>query len=155
MDISQQVIEELTKDCKTQEDFNELFRALKKRGLEAALAGELTDHLGYDKHIRHRECRSNSRNGYSKKQVTTAHGPLELEVLRDRMGEFEPQLMGRYLTRFDGVDDKIIALYARGLSVQDIQSELAELYGDAISTTLISNVTAAVLDDVRIWQSCP
>lgn len=155
MEISQSLIEELTKDCKTQEDFNDLFRALKKRGLEAALNGELTDHLGYDKHARHTTRRANSRNGYSQKQVTTSHGLLDIEIPRDREGEFAPQIIERYQTRFDGIDDKITALYSRGLSVRDIQAELSELYGNAVSTTLISNVTAAVLEDVRAWQSRP
>ena len=155
MELRDDLVHELTKDCKTQEDFNDLFRALKKRGLEAALAGELTDHLGYDKHQRASARKSNSRNGYSKKQVTTSQGPLELQIPRDREGDFEPQLIERYQTRFDGIDDKITALYARGMSVRDIQAELSELYGDAVSTTLISHVTNAVIDDVKAWQSRP
>ena len=155
MKISDDLVKELTKDCKTQDDFNELFKALKKRGLEAALSGELTDHLGYDRHERNGTRRSNNRNGYSKKQVTTSHGALDLAIPRDRDGSFEPRLIERYQTRFDGIDEKITALYARGLSVRDIQAELSELYGDAISTTLISHVTNAVMDDVKAWQSRP
>jgi transposase-like protein len=155
MEISDDLVLELTKDCKTQDDFNDLFRALKKRGLEAALSGELTDHLGYGKHKRGSERRSNTRNGFSKKTVTTSHGPLDLEIPRDRDGHFEPQLIERYQTRFDGIDEKIVSLYARGLSVRDIQAELSELYGDAVSTTLISNITNAVIDDVKAWQSRP
>lgn len=153
MDISDDLVLALTKDCKTQEDFSELFRALKKRGLEAALAGELTDHLGFEKHSRSKAPKSNSRNGYSKKTVHSSHGSLDLSIPRDRQGDFSPQLIERYQTRFDGIDEKIIALYARGLSVRDIQSELSELYGDAVSATLISNVTNAVIDDVKAWQS--
>lgn len=155
MELREDLVKELTKDCKTQEDFNELFKALKKRGLEAALAGELTDHLGYDKHGRSLSGKSNSRNGYSKKRVTTSQGELELDIPRDREGDFEPQLIKRYQTRFDGIDDKILSLYARGMSVRDIQSELSELYGDAVSTTLVSHVTNAVMDDVKAWQSRP
>ncbi len=155
MELKEELVKELTKDCKTQEDFNELFKALKKRGLEAALAGELTDHLGYDKHGRSLNSKTNSRNGYSKKRVTTSQGELELDIPRDREGDFEPQLIKRYQTRFDGIDDKILSLYARGMSVRDIQSELSELYGDAVSTTLVSHVTNAVMDDVKAWQSRP
>ena len=155
MEISDTVLHELTKNCKTQEDFTELFRALKKRGLEAALAGELTDHLGYDKHSRDTKRKPNNRNGYSKKNMRTAHGKFDINIPRDRDGSFEPQLIERYQTRFDGIDEKITALYARGLSVRDIQSELSELYGDAVSPTLISNVTNAVYDDVKAWQSRP
>jgi len=155
MELKEELVKELTKDCKTQEDFNELFRALKKRGLEAALAGELTDHLGYDKHGRSLSDKTNSRNGYSKKRVTTSQGELELDIPRDREGDFEPRLIKQYQTRFDGIDDKILSLYARGMSVRDIQSELSELYGDAVSTTLVSHVTNAVMDDVKAWQSRP
>ena len=147
------LIVELTKNCKTQEDFNDLFRSLKKRGLEAALSGELTEHLGYDKHSRSTARKGNSRNGYSKKTVTAAQGKLELEIPRDREGEFEPQLVERHQTRFDGIDEKITSLYARGLSVRDIQEELSDIYGDGVSATLISNVTNAVIDDVKAWQS--
>lgn len=149
MEILEDLVHELTKNCKTQEDFNDLFRALKKRGLEVALSGELTTHLGYDKHDRSTVRRINSRNGDSKKTVTTSHGPLELDIPRDREGDFEPQLIERHQTRFDGVDEKITALYARGLSVRDIQAELSELYRDAVSPTLISNVTNAVMEEVQ------
>jgi len=78
---------------------------------------------------------------------------IKLSIPRDRQGDVEPQLIERYPTRFDGIDEKIILLYARGLSVRDIQAELSELYGDAVSSTLISHVTHAVLDDVKAWQS--
>ena len=149
------LIDELTKDCKTQDDFNELFKAMKKRGLEAALRGELTDHLGYGKHERAVTRKANTRNGYSKKSVVTGQGPLELAIPRDRQGGFEPQLVARYQTRFDGIDDKILSLYGRGLSVRDIQAELSEIYGDGVSASLISQVTDAVIDDVRAWQSRP
>jgi len=155
MELDETLVHELTKGCKTQEDFNDLFRALKKRGLEAALTGELTAHLGYDKHERGQGRRTNSRNGLSKKTLHTSQGSLDLAIPRDREGEFEPELVKRYQTRFDGIDEKILSLYARGLSVRDIQSELSEIYGDAVSTSLISNVTNAVLDDVKAWQSRP
>jgi len=155
MEISDKLIHELTKDCKTQEDFTDLFRALKKRGLEAALSGELTDHLGFEKHSRSSTRKPNSRNGYSKKTVRSSHGPLDLDIPRDRLGEFEPQIIQRHQTSFDGIDEKIISLYARGLSVRDIQEELSDLYGDAVSPTLISNVTNSVIDDVKAWQARP
>jgi transposase-like protein len=155
MKIQDEVIDRLFKDCRTQGDMDEVFKAIRKRGLEAALRGELTAHLGYEKHDRSIERKPNSRNGYSKKQVLTNAGKLELSIPRDRGGEFEPQLLSRYQTRFDGIDDKIISLYARGLSVRDIQAELSELYGDAVSNSLISTVTDSVLDDVLAWQCRP
>jgi putative transposase len=148
-----ELVEQVVKNCKTQEDFTQLFKSLKQRGLEAALTGELTDHLGYEKHARLEERKSNARNGYSKKTIQVNEGTLELSVPRDRQGTFEPQLIPKHQTRFDGIDEKIISLYARGLSTRDIQQELEGIYGTAVSATLISNVTDSVLQDVRAWQS--
>lgn len=155
MEISEDLVAELTKDCKTQDDFNNLFRELKKRGLEAALRGELTDHLGYEKHERSSKRKENTRNGYSTKHVTTSNGVVDIDVPRDRRGDFSPQIIERYQTRFDGIDQKILHLYARGLSVRDIQAELSDLYGDAVSPALISSVTDAVMEDVKAWQARP
>lgn len=150
-----ELAQEIAKTCKTEGDFTEFFKQLKRRGLEAALSGELTNHLGYDKHARADERKSNSRNGYSKKTIQVNEGEMEIAVPRDRMGTFEPQIIPKYATRFDGLDEKIISLYARGLSTRDIQSELEEIYGTTISPTLISSVTDAVLSDVRAWQARP
>lgn len=129
-----------------------VFKELQKRLLQSALEGELTDHLGYEKHERS-ENSSNARNGYSNKTIKGMHGEIEIQVPRDRVGSFEPQIVSKRQTRFDGFDDKIIALYARGLSVDDIQHQLQELYGVEVSSSLISTVTASVLDDVKAWQS--
>ena len=148
-----ELAQELAKSCKTQADFNEFFKQLKRRGLEAVLAGELTTHLGYDKHVRTDEPKKNTRNGYSAKTVQTAQGDLTLSIPRDRDSSFEPQIIEKHQLRFDGIDEKIISFYARGLSTRDIQSELEEIYGTTISATLISNVTDAVLADVRAWQN--
>jgi len=145
----------IAKTCKTQEDFTEFFKQLKRRGLEAALSGELTHHLGYDKHAKADERKNNSRNGYSKKTIQVNEGEMEISIPRDRTGTFEPQIIPKYATRFDGLDEKIISFYARGLSTRDIQSELEEIYGTTISPTLISSVTDAVLSDVRSWQARP
>lgn len=144
-------VAELVKQCKTQDDFATFFKELRKRGLEAALKGELTAHLGYDKHERSET--NNARNGYRSKKLNTSQGELEVDIPRDRLSTFEPQIIPNYQTRFDDIDKKIISLYASGLSTRDIQRELEELYGDAVSATLISNVTEAVLADVRAWQS--
>ena len=117
MEIRDELVLELTKGCKIQEDFNDLFRALKKRGLEAALSGELTDHLGFDKHARAQERKTNSRNGYSKKTVQSANGSLELDIPRDRQGDFEPQIISRYQTRFDGCSGQVkVDSFVRGFS---------------------------------------
>ncbi len=130
--------------------FQELFR----RTLQSALDGELTHHLGYEKHSRF-PAGENKRNGYSSKQIKSSKGELEVKVPRDRKGEFEPELLPKHQKRFEEFDEKIIALYARGLSTRDIQDQLKEMYGVDVSPTLISTVTASVLEEVKSWQSRP
>lgn len=156
-DVLQSLAEGIVKEYKTKEAlFGEsgFVKELQKRLYEAALNGELTDHLGYEKHAKS-TMQSNSRNGYGTKTLKGEHGDVELQVPRDREGSFEPQLISKRQTRFDGFDDKIISMYARGLSTQDIQAQLQELYGVEVSSSLISNVTDNVIDDVRAWQSRP
>lgn len=123
-----------------------LFRRLKKALIERALGAELTDHLGYERGDPAGRGSGNSRNGVSAKTLLTEDGEVQIEVPRDRAGTFEPQLIGKGQTRFDGFDDKIISLYARGMTVREIQGHLAELYGTEVSPDLISKVTDAVLD---------
>ncbi|HWA92064.1 MAG TPA: IS256 family transposase, partial [Rhizomicrobium sp.] len=132
-----------------------LFVRLKKALIERALSAELTDHLGYEKGDPSGRGSGNSRNGTSGKTVLTEDGEVEIAVPRDRAGSFEPQLIAKGQTRFDGFDDKIISLYARGMTVREIQGHLAELYGTEVSPDLISKVTDAVLDEVRDWQGRP
>ncbi len=123
--------------------------------VEKALAAELTHHLGYAKHAVEGRGSGNSRNGASKKTLKTDHGPVTIDVPRDRSGTFEPQLVKRHDTHFDGFDDKIISMYARGMTVRDIQQHLAEIYGTSVSADLISSVTDAVLDELVAWQARP
>jgi len=123
--------------------------------MERALEGEMDDHLGYQKHDSSGRGSGNSRNGKSKKTVVGKRGPMEIEVPRDRDSSFEPQLVKKRQTRIDGLDEKIISLYARGMSTREIQAELKSLYGADISAQLVSNVTAAVIETVREWQSRP
>ena len=132
-----------------------VLKGLTKRLVERALEGELTSHLGYEKHAVEGRGSGNSRNGVSPKNVLTGSGELELEVPRDRNGEFDPQLVKKGQRRLPGFDDKVIALYARGLTTREIQGHLLDLYDVEVSPTLISNVTYAVLEDVRAWQSRP
>lgn len=156
-DSVQLLAERIVEEYKTKEAlFGEtgFIKDLQKRLYEAALNGELTDHLGYDKHAK-QSIQTNARNGYTPKVVQGEHGTVEIEVPRDRDASFEPQLIGKRQRRFDGLDDKIISLYARGLSTQDIQAQLEDLYGVDVSSSLISTVTDSVLDDVRAWQSRP
>ena len=132
-----------------------LFRELKKALMERALGGELTHHLGYEKGDPGGRGSGNSRNGHSSKTVLTEEGELDLSIPRDRAGTFEPQLVPKGVTRLDGFDDKIISLYARGLTVREIQGHLKELYGTEVSPDLISRVTDAVLEEVKDWQGRP
>jgi putative transposase len=132
-----------------------LFKQLKKALIERALGGELTEHLGYEKGDPAGRGSGNNRNGVSSKTVLTGEGELEIEVPRDRAGSFEPQLIPKGQTRFDGFDDKILSLYARGMTVREIQGHLTELYAIDVSPDLISRVTDAVLDEVREWQNRP
>src|SRR5215470_10314422 len=156
--IRDEVIEELLQGYRSPEDLlgeEGLFKKLKKRLLERALGAELTEHLGYEKGDPAGRGSGNSRNGSSSKSVLTEDGEIEISVPRDRAGSFEPQLIAKGQTRFDGFDDKILSLYARGMTVREIQGHLLELYGTEVSPDLISRVTDAVLDEVREWQYRP
>lgn len=132
-----------------------LLDQLKKRLIEKALDGELDEHLGYPKHLPIEASSGNSRNGHGKKTIIVDNDQLAINPPRDRNGSFEPQLIPKRQTRFKGFDDKILAMYARGMSVRDMQTMLLELYQVEVSEALISSVTDAVLDDVRAWQSRP
>lgn len=132
-----------------------LLSHLTKRLMERALEGELTDHLGYAKHSPQGRNGGNSRNGHTRKRVKTGTHEIEIEVPRDREGTFEPQLIGKHERRLPGFDEKVIALYARGMTTREIQGHLRDLYQVEVSPTLISSVTDAVLEDAKAWQSRP
>ena len=134
---------------------NGLLKQLTKAILERALAAELTAHLGYDKHAVVGHNSGNSRNGASQKRLKGNFGTVEIEVPRDRAGSFEPQLVAKGQTRWHGFDDKILSLYARGMTTREIQGHLEEMYQVEVSPTLISTVTDAVLDEVKAWQARP
>ncbi|MDP0133840.1 transposase, partial [Glaesserella parasuis] len=127
---------EFAKNLKTPEDLNQFSRMLKKITVEAALNGELTDRLGYEKHQPRKG--KNARNGYTSKTVICDEGEIEIETPRDRDGTFEPQLIKKNQTRITGMDEQIIALYAKGLSNQEIVEMFKELYDADVSTSLIS-----------------
>ena len=139
----------------TPEELDGVVRRFKKAIIERALGGELTHHLGYAVGGTKPEDTTNHRNGTSGKTVLTDDGPLALAVPRDRDGSFEPRLISKHERRFTGFDDKIIALYARGLTVREIQAFLAEMYAVAVSPDLISRVTDAVVTEVTAWQARP
>jgi putative transposase len=132
-----------------------LLKQLTKSLLERAMNAELTHHLGYEKHEPEGRGSGNSRNGQSRKKVQGDFGEVEIAVPRDRNSSFEPKILPKHERRFAGFDDKILSLYARGLTTRDIQSHLEEMYGVEVSPSLISEVTDAVMDEVRSWQSRP
>lgn len=128
-----------------------LIKQLSKCILERALEAEMQAHLGYDRY--ERNASENARNGSFKKNLTTENGQLELEVPRDRKGNFEPVIVKKKQSRIEGLDDKVISLYAKGMSLSDIKIQMQELYGTEISESLISRITDDVIDEVKLWQS--
>jgi len=158
MAITPEILKELMKGYEKPEDLmgkDGLLKQLTKALVESALGAELTNHLGYEKGDRAGKQSSNVRNGGSKKTLLGESGPLEIEVPRDREGSFEPQMIRKGQRRFDGFDQKILAMYARGMTVRDIQAFLKEQYGADVSPDLISDVTDAVLEEVKAWQERP
>ena len=154
--INDDVLDELLKGCERPEDLlgdGGLMKELKKALMQRMLGAELTEHLGYEHGAEASPVQSNRRNGVSRKTVKSEDGAFEIEVPRDRDGSFEPRLIAKGQTRIDGLDEKIIAMYARGMSVRDIRGHLEELYGLEVSPDLISRVTDAVLDEVKEWRS--
>lgn len=137
------------------EELDAAVRRFKKAIVERALGGELTHHLGYPPGGAKPEAVSNHRNGTSPKTVLTDDGPLAIEVPRDRQGTFEPRLIPKHARRFAGFDDKILALYARGMTVREIQAFLAEMYAIEVSPDLISSVTDSVMAEATAWQQRP
>lgn len=130
-----------------------LFHRLKGALMERMLEAEMTEHLGFERNAgRHT---GNSRNGHSIKTVKTESGPVEIRVPRDRAGTFEPQLVSKHQRRLEGFDEKVLALYASGMSTREIQSHLEELYGTEVSPDLISRVTESVMSEARAWQARP
>lgn len=151
-----ELIDEILKDYKGPEEIigeNGLLGELTKRLLERAMAAEMTDHVGYEKHDRAGRNSGNSRNGKSSKTLKGTFGTLPIEVPRDRNGTFEPQIIGKHQTHWTGFDEKIISLYARGLSTREIQQHIEEIYKVEVSPALISNVTEEVIEDARAWQN--
>jgi len=151
------MLDELIKGKKPDEILGKdgVLKELTKRLVERALEGEMTHHLGYEKHAPDGRNSGNSRNGKSSKSVKGDSGELDISVPRDREGNFEPELVKKGQRRLPGFDDKVLALYARGMTTREIQGHLHELYGVEVSPTLISRVTDTVLEDVRAWQGRP
>ena len=148
-------LQELARGVKSERDLAALTKDLLKITVEASLNAEMDAHLGYTKHSPDGYGSGNSRNGYGTKKLKSGHGIIEIETPRDRNGSFEPQFVAKNQTRLTHFDDKILTLYAKGMSTRDIVETFRELYGADISPTLVSNVTEAVLGKVIEWQSRP
>ncbi|MCK4621081.1 MAG: IS256 family transposase [Desulfuromonadales bacterium] len=158
MAIPDDLLDVLMKDYKNPEDLigeTGLLKQLTKQLLERAMTAEMTEHLGYEKNAPAGKKTSNSRNGSYPKRIKGEFGNLDIAVPRDRDSSFEPVILPKGQSRFTGFDDKIIALYARGMTTRDIQAHLEEIYGVEISPTLVSQVTKAVAEDVEQWQNRP
>ena len=156
--IRRELLDELLAGYSKPEDLTGpegLLKQLTGALVERALEAELSDHLGYDQHAVEGRGSGNSRNGSGAKTLQTEQGPVPIEVPRDRNGTFEPQLVKKHQRRFTGFDDKILGMYARGMSTRDIQAQLSELYGTDISPDLVSSVTDAVVAEVQAWQARP
>jgi putative transposase len=158
MAIDLELIDKLLGDHKKPEDIigeNGLLKQLTKALLERAMQAEMTEHLGYGKHDVAGHNSGNSRNGKTTKTLKGDFGEMPLDTPRDRSGSFEPKMIAKGQTRFTGFDDKILSMYARGMSTREIQGHLEEIYGVEVSPTLISNVTDAVKEEVTAWQNRP
>ena len=157
-EVPEELLSGLLANYKKPEDLigeNGLLKQLTKLLVERALDAELTEHLGHERHESVANTAGNTRNGKSKKTLKGEFGELPIEVPRDRHGSFEPQLIPKHQTRWTGFDDKIISLYARGMTVREIGAHLQEMYGTEVSPSLISSVTDAVSEEVKAWQARP
>ena len=156
--IPDEVIDQLLAGAETEQEIagpDGLLARLTKRLVERAMEVELTDHLGYEPHQEPPGGAGNTRNGTSPKRLVTEHGQVQIDAPRDRNGSFEPKIVRKRQRRFEGFDDKILALYSRGLSTRDISAHLQEIYGVRVGRDLISRVTDAVTVDVRDWAKRP
>lgn len=158
MPISDKLIDQLLEGKSSPEDIlgeDGLLKELTKRVAERALDAEMDHHLGYPKHDPAGSNTGNSRNGKSRKTVRSVHGEIDLDIPRDRQGQFDPQLVKKGEKQLNGFDDRIISLYARGMTTRDIQAHFMDAYGVEVSATSISQVTNAVMEEVKAWQSRP
>ncbi|MCS7465043.1 IS256 family transposase [Paenibacillus doosanensis] len=142
-------------NLKTVEDVQKTLKDLFAETLQEMLEAELETDLGYAKHDVKNKKTNNSRNGHTSKTITSEYGEIEIEVPRDRLGEFEPMVVKKHQTQVTGIEDQIISMYAKGMSTRDIQDHLNQLYGIDVSPTMISNVTAKIMPLIKEWQNRP
>jgi putative transposase len=145
--------DDFLKQFKTGKDLNDFLTALQKRGIEKILEGELDGHLGYDRH--EQTSQSNARNGYGKKKIRTSFGESEIRVPRDRDASFNPIIVPKRESMVEGIEEVIVSLYAKGMSVTDIEDQIKEVYNFEVSGSTISRITARVAEDIVAWQNRP
>lgn len=155
MEKKEAIFKDLAKGVKTQKDLSNLVGQLMKTVIETALNSELDEHLGYDKNNKSESRKFNTRNGYNPKTIKSDLGEIEIQNPRDRSSTFEPQLVPKYKTRLEGFEEKILHLYARGMTTRDIQSAIKDMYNADVSHTVISNVTESLIEEVKAWQNRP
>ncbi|WP_318503453.1 IS256 family transposase [Bacillus sp. T3] len=146
-------IRELASQCETVDDIQVMIRDLFRETLQQVFEAEIEDHLGYSKHNVKGNNSGNSRNGYSKKTIKSKLGETEIKIPRDRKGEYEPQIIKKYETSINGLEDQIISLYSKGMSTRDIEDHMKDIYGISVSPSLVSKVTDKILPLVYEWQS--
>ena len=142
-------------ECESTGDIQAKLKRLFAGTIEQMLEAEMDEHLGYEKHSAAGNNSGNSRNGYGKKTISSDYGECEIAVPRDRNGEFEPKIIEKRQTRTDEIEQKIMAMYAKGMSQRDIEDTLHEIYGSEISQGLVSRITDKILPDVNYWQNRP
>ncbi|MEG6617654.1 transposase, partial [Peptococcaceae bacterium 1198_IL3148] len=152
---SSSLAKELAKGCRSVEEIQEKLRDLFKDTLQEIFEAEMDEHLGYEKHDPVGNNSGNSRNGYSKKNIKTRFGKSEIEIPRDRNGEFEPQIIKKYENTSNQLEDQIIAMYAKGMSTRDIEDHMRQIYGVDVSPTMVSKITDKILPLIAEWQSRP
>ncbi|GAB6179939.1 IS256 family transposase [Desulfotomaculum defluvii] len=154
-DTKNRLVAEIAKECKSMDDIHNMLKDLFKDTIQKVLEAEMDTHLGYDKHDPTGDHSGNSRNGYSKKTVQTQMGKAEIKIPRDRNGEFEPQIIKKYETTANELEDQIIAMYAKGMSTRDIEDHMRDIYGVEVSATMVSKVTDKILPMIAEWQARP
>jgi len=161
MELTEEMIAQLQKDLANAKTFDDLMgkngaiKKLLKNSLENMLEAEMTEHLGYEKHALEGNNSGNSRNGKSGKTIKSSQGEIDLSIPRDRKGKYEPIVVGKYQKTIGDLEDKIISMYAKGMSTRDIGSHIEDIYGLQLSAASISNITDAIIPMVREWQARP
>ena len=151
MDKEQMLSDAFLKQFKTGEELSNFLAQLQKRGIEKMLEGELDAHLGYEKH--EKAPVANSRNGFSSKRIKTSFGESEIQVPRDRDASFNPMIIPKRQSMVDGLENVIVSLYAKGMSVSDIEEQIREVYHFDVSNSTISRITETVANDIIAWQN--